>query len=231
MAVLVAGTAGGIAVAGCGGSDRSTQPAPAATAVKNPIPRSVLDAESGAEDTIDLALAGEKAKAVAAADPLNRVAQGRAATDMASAGIPEAQIAEFQARAAKVAELAPTADPLDTALASNRVFELVSEFLSSYDDVVPADVITLDYLDFEAKLQAIAGDGPAVERAVADLAATWQRLKPDVIGAGGERAATSFDEYVSAMQDLVASGTDGQLANEAQYGLDLVDEIEVVYTG
>lgn len=235
-AVLMASTAGGIAVAGCGGSNDSNSASataassPGSTA-KNPTPQSVLDAESGAEDTIDLALAGEQAKAVAAAEALNRVAQGQAAADLAAAGIPEAKIAEFQARAAKVAKLAPTADPLNTALASNRVFELVAQFLGSYEDVVPADVIKLDYLDFEAKLQALAGNRPATQAAVTGLAAAWQRLKPDVVGAGGDQAATSFDEHVSTMQGLLASGTDKQLADEAQHGLDLVDEIEVVYTG
>lgn len=242
VAVLAASTAGGLAVAGCGGSNGSDQSPSATTAsgspdstgasaAPDPIPQSVLAAESGSEDTIDLLLAGEKAKGIAAANALNTVAQGQAAADLSAAGVPKVQIAELQARAAEVAKLAPTAAPLETALASNRVFELVSQFLRNYDSVVPAEVIGLDYLDFEAKLQALAGDRRAAEAAVADLAATWKGLAPEVISAGGEQAAASFDQHVSAMQDLLRSGSDKQLADEAQNGLNLVDEIEVVYTG
>lgn len=242
IGVLAVSTTGGLAIAGCGGSDTGAQSSPGASATPSvvpgasgtatdPIPQSVLDAESGAEDTIDLLLAGDRSKAIASATALNDVAHGQAATDLAAAGVSKAQIAEFQARAAEVARLAPTAEPLVTALASNRVFELVSQFLGVYDDVVPSKVITLDYLDFEAKLQALAGDRPAAESAITKLVATWEQLKPEVVAAGGEQAAASFDAHVTDMQDLLASGADDQLASEAQHGLDLVDEIEAVYTG
>lgn len=242
IGVLAASTMGGLAVAGCGSNDTASQSPPAtlttgstdpaaSRAPTNPIPQSVLDAESGAEDTIDLLLAGDRSKAIASAAALNDVANGQAATDLANAGISKAQIAEFQKRAAEVARLAPTADPLVAALASNRVFELVSQFLGAYDDVVPSKVITLDYLDFEAKLQALAGNRRAAESAVTDLVATWEQLRPEVLAAGGEQAAASFDAHVSDMQDLLASGVGDRLADEAQHGLDLVDEIEAVYTG
>lgn len=242
IAVLATSTAGGLAVAGCGGTDTPTQPsstAPAASSpdgsgsstATNPIPQSVLAAESGAEDTIDLLLAGDTAKALDSAKALNDVARGQAASDLADAGVSKAQIAEFQSRAAEVAKLAPTAEPLDTALASNRVFELVSQFLGRYDDLVPSEVIKLDYLDFEAKLQALAGDRTATEAVVSKLTATWNALEAEVVAAGGDQAAASFKTHVTAMQDLVVNGSDQQLADEAQHGLDLVDEIEVVYTG
>jgi hypothetical protein len=228
--VLAATTAGGIAVAGKGDGGPSP-PSGSAQAALKPIPPSVLSAESGAEDTIDLALAGKPAQAVRAANELNRVAHGRAATDLAAAGISPARIAEFQTRAAKVAALAPTADPLTTALASNRVFELVSEFLSSYDDVVPSRVIRLDYLDFEAKLQALNGHRAAVSTAVTELASTWDGLHPRVVAAGGAAAAAAYSTHVAAMQDLVKSGDAKAIAGEAQHGLDLVDKIESAFTG
>lgn len=235
IGTLAVSTAGGIAVAGCGGGDPSTPSANAAAAdpgaVASPIPKSVLAAESGAEDTIDLVLAGDRAKAIDSANGLNEVARGQAATDLAAAGVSKSQIADFQSRAAEVAKLAPTAAPLETALASNRVFELVSQFLGHYQGAVPAEVITLDYLDFEAKLQALAGDRGAARAAVGELAATWDGLRSQVVAAGGDQAAASFDQHVAAMRDLLANGSNQQLADEAQQGLDLVDEIEAVYTG
>lgn len=240
-ALLAATAAGGGAIAGCGNdasapspstsAQTASQDAMTAGSSSNPIPDSLLAAESGAEDTIDFALAGDMAKAIDSANLLNAAAQGRAATDLAAAGVSRAEIAKFQTRAAEVAKIAPRADPLKTALASNRVFELIAGFLGNYQDTVPADVIAMDYLDFEAKLQALAGDRPKAQGAVSKLAATWDALEAEVVAAGGNEAAASFGEHVKTMQVLIASGSDQQLADEAQTGLDLVDEIEAVYTG
>jgi DNA-binding transcriptional LysR family regulator len=49
---------------------------------------------------------------------------------------------------------------------TNRAFGLVPGFFALYESRVPADVIQLDYLDFEAKLRAKAGDGAALRSAV-----------------------------------------------------------------
>lgn len=103
--------------------------------------------------------------------------------------------------------------------------------VASYTDLVPGEVIQLDHLDFEAKLQALAGDRERMAVTVSELARTWQGLRGGAVAAGGDVAVAAFDEHVALMQELVANGSDEELADEAQNGLDLVDEIEAVYAG
>lgn len=227
--VLATTMAGGL-VAGCGG-DNSPATTIDAAAASSAIPDSLRTVEGGAEDTTDFVLAGERAHAVDAANALNEAAQGQAAKDLATAGISAARIDELKARAAEVARIAPGGKPIDVALAANRAFELVPGFFTAYSDPVPAEVIELDYLDFEAKLQGIAGDSTEAASAIAQLDRTWSALRGEVVAAGGDSAATQFDAHVAEMLQLTSAGTDQQIADEAQHGLDLVDELEVVYAG
>jgi hypothetical protein len=188
--------------------------------------------ESGAEDTTDFVLAGERAKAVASADALHRAAQGPAAAELRKAHVPRAQVDELRARAAAVRKIVARGKPIDVALAANRAFALVPGFFAVYRDPVPADVTRLDYFDFQAKLEALAGDRGAVREAVRGLAAVWQRLREPVAAAGGRAAAAAFDGHVRALGSLVRSGARTRaIAAEAQHGLDLVDKLEAVYAG
>jgi hypothetical protein len=201
---------------------------PAAAPRHGPIPRALRTAESAAEDTIDLALAGKRAKVVAKSHALKAVADGPAETALRAAGVSDRQIAEFRSRADEVAKLAPKADLLRVALASNRAFGLMPEFFALYDSPVPAVVTALDYLDFEAKLQAKAGAAAALRSAVTRLDRTWLKLRSDVVRSGGARVAARFDAHVKRMERLAAAGNRAA-GKEAQHGLDLVDELEAVY--
>jgi hypothetical protein len=201
---------------------------PAASPRHGPIPRALRTAESAAEDTIDLALAGTRAKVVAKANALKAVAAGPAEAALLRAGVSDGRIAEFRARADEVAKLAPNAELLRVAMASNRAFGLMPEFFALYDSPIPAAVTELDHLDFEAKLQAKAGAAAALRSAVTGLDRTWSKLRPDVVSAGGARVAETFDAHVKRMQRLAAAG-DPAAVREAQHGLDLVDELEAVY--
>jgi hypothetical protein len=230
--------------AGCGGTGdaattstpahaRTTANAGAATEVvatrrRGPIPHALRTAESAAEDTIDLALAGRRPRVVAKAHALRAAADGPAGPALRAAGVSEAEIAEFRARAREVERLAPAAGLLRVALASNRAFGMIAGFYARYDSRIPAPVSALDHLDFEAKLQAAAGDRAALQAAAADLARTWTALRPGVVRAGGARTARRFDAHVARLRRLAVAG--GRPAErEAQRGLDLVDEIEAVY--
>ena len=102
---------------GCGGGTAATTTAKApstptrATATANapltqgdaahrgPIPPALRTAESAAEDTIDLALAGQRRRVIAKAHALRAVADGPAGPALRAAGVSEAQIAEFRGRA------------------------------------------------------------------------------------------------------------------------------------
>ena len=215
---------------GCGGDDAKKDQTPA----KRPIPQSLRVVESGAENTTDLILAGERAQAVKSANALNDAAQGDAAKDLADADVPAAQIDELKARAAEVKRIVASDTPIRVALAANRAFELVPDFLAAYSDRVPAQVTRLDYLDREAMLRARAGDRGRVADAVSGLRIAWKELRKKVrrVRPGGTAAKDHFDGHVRRMRDLVdADASLERIAREAQQGLDLVDEIEAVYSG
>src|SRR3954453_15852162 len=105
-----------VLLAGCGGSDESTATAPrtqtaaaAAAAPRGPVPPAVSTVESAAEDTIDFALAGRRAKGVGPGrrpQPAPARAPGAA---LRRAGVSSAQVADFRRRATEVARLAPHA--------------------------------------------------------------------------------------------------------------------------
>lgn len=200
----------------------------AGAARRGPIPSALRAAESDAEDTIDLALAGRRDRVVAKARALKAVADGPAGPALHAAGVTDVQIAEFRARADEVAALAPRAPLLRVALASNRAFGLIAGFFARYDSPIPPQVTALDHLDFEAKLRAKAGDAVALRSAVNRLDGTWTTLRPEVVAAGGARVATRFDAHVMRMRRL-ASSARAAVVREAQHGLDLVDELEAVY--
>jgi hypothetical protein len=226
-------------LAGCGDSNDSatsttqtsstqtTQTAPKAT--KRPVPAVLTTVESGAEDTIDFANARNRAKVVATARKLRRVAEGNAAATLRRAGVPEDVIAALKDRAQAVDALASRAGFLRIALGANQVSALMPELYARYKDRVPPAVLKLDYVDREAQLRSRAGDDAAVAKAVDELSSTWTDLRPRVIEAGGRGAAADFSRHVRAMERLPAGSDRASLQKEARTGLELVDVLEGVF--
>ena len=224
------------ALAGCGGDDgkdagtaRTSSTAPAAPQPRGPVPPALRTVESAAEDTIDHALAGDRAKAVRTSDALLAAADGPARRALTDAGVARGPIEDLHTRSAEVARLAPKGDLLAVALAANHAFELVPGFFARYRSRVPAGVLSLDHLDFEAKLRARAHDAPRLRAASTRLRSTWGRLRPGVRRAGGARPAAAFAAHVRRLERLAAGSAGAEAAREAQHGLDLVDELEAVY--
>lgn len=197
------------------------------------IPSSLSAAESAAEDSIDLILAGNRSGTVKQAKGLDTLAEGDLARDLAKVATPE-EIADLQRRAQDFAKVAPDGEPIAVAIAANRAFELIAGFMGRFGGPVPGDVGVLDYLDFQAKLTALAHDGGEVRAVVDRLDRTWGGLEPDVRArrsTAGGAVADAFGAHVTAMKGLAAVTDYDRLAKEAQHGLDLVDEIEAVYLG
>jgi hypothetical protein len=184
------------------------------------IPSSLSAAESAAEDSIDLILAGNRSGTVKQAKGLDTLAEGDLARDLAKVATPE-EIADLQRRAQDFAKVAPDGEP-------------IAGFTGRFGGPVPGDVGVLDYLDFQAKLTALAHDGGEVRAVVDRLDRTWGGLEPDVRArrsTAGGAVADAFGAHVTAMKGLAAVTDYDRLAKEAQHGLDLVDEIEAVYLG
>jgi outer membrane murein-binding lipoprotein Lpp len=217
-----------VLAAGCGGSSKRDSVASAATPAGRP-PASLATVESAAEDIIDLALAGDRAKVVTKAKTLVAAAGGPAARALRRAGVSPVRIDELRRRSDRVLRLAPRAPLIEVALASNRAFELVPEFFARFRTEVPAPVLRLDYLDFEAKLQARAGHARQLVAVVRRLETTWSPLRPQIVKAGGRRAARAYDAHVHALGALAGRAALARAEREAQHGLDLVDELEAVY--
>jgi hypothetical protein len=205
--------------AGCGGG--------AGEDGRRSVPRSLSRAESAAEDTIELILAGRRDQAIRSAANFDKLAHGDLEKDLEGTASKE-ELGEFQARAAEVARIAPDGEPIAVALAANRAFELVARFFGRYETGVPGAVMQLDHLDFEAKLRALARELEPVRTTVDRLSTTWTELSKTLL-AGDKASAlrTQFDAHVRAMAALAAAGTDfDAMAMEAQHGLDLVDDLE-----
>jgi hypothetical protein len=210
---------------GCGDSEESKT---SEEATEQPVPQSLGEVESGAEDIVDFARAAERSKVVATARELQRVAEGEASSALRKAGTPQARIASLQDRAKRLYELAPRAGFLRVSLAANQVSALMPALYARYSDPVPPQVLKLDYLDREAQLRSLARDRPAVLTAVSGLTSTWEKLRPEVIEAGGDQAAAAFARHVGAMRRLAAR-SDQALRREAVRGLELVDVLEGVF--
>jgi hypothetical protein len=140
-----------------------------------------------------------------------------------------ADIAALRARAAVVARLSHGGPYTSIALAANAVSGIVVTLYARFADRVPVAVRRLDYLDREAQLRSLAGQRKAVVPIVAQLAATWTPLRPAVVGHGGQTVAAAYGRHVAAMRRL-APAPGGAFRSEAVNGLNIVDELETVFS-
>jgi hypothetical protein len=225
-----------VCLAGCGDSNDAQTTSTAAKqttqttqAAKRPVPSILTTVESGAEDTIEFANAGNRAKVVATAHKLHRAAEEKAAATLRRAGVPEESIAALKERARVVDALAARAGFLRISLGANQVSALMPELYAHYKDPVPPAVLQLDYLDREAELRSRARDDESVRKAVDELTSTWAKLRSQVIEAGGDKAAADFSRHVRTMKRLAGGSDRAAIQKEARAGLELVDVLESVF--
>jgi hypothetical protein len=207
--------------------------APAAAArpearTRPPVPASLTALESSAEDLVDVALAHDRIRVIAMAGGLSSRSGSTASNALVSAGATPAQITALRARVAVVARLSHAGAYTSVALAANAVSAVVTELYAHFSDPVPVAVRRLDYLDREAQLRSLAGQGKALPPVVARLAATWKPLRQSVIGHGGQTVAAAYARHVAAMTRL-AQTPGGAFRSEAVNGLNIVDELESVF--
>jgi hypothetical protein len=195
---------------------------------KPPVPASLDATESAAEDLVDVALSGRRADVVSGAGELEATANGPAATALAHAGVPAAEIARLEQRARLVARVARSGSFVSVLLASNAVSALMPDLYARFADPVPPLIQKLDYLDREAQFRSLAHQPAKVAEAVSELRATWARVRPKVVGAGGASQAGAYAGHVAAMEHLDPAAA-AKVQSEAVRGLALVDELEQVF--
>ena len=195
-----------------------------------PVPAVLTDVESNAEDIVDDALAGNRGAVVATANTLRRTAYGPAASALRSAGVPQTVVRDLGQRANRVARVAGSGSMISVALAANDVSGLMPSLYAHFSDPVPPTILRLDYLDREAELRSLAHQTSRAAAAVGRLGPAWAGVRARVVAAGGKTDAASFDRHVAAMQGL-ARRTGRAFEAEAARGLELVDQLERVFTG
>jgi hypothetical protein len=205
-------------------------PHASAADAKAPVPPSLTDVESAAEDLVDAALEGSRGDVLAKAAELKSGAHGSVTAALRAAGVTAAEVAVLGARANSVARVAQRGAFVTVALASNSVSALMPDLYAHFQGQVPPAVYRLDYLDREAQLRSLARQPRKVASSVRDLGSTWAGLRRKIVAAGGAKQAAAYSAHVSAMNRLERAGG-ARLRAEAVRGLALVDELEQVFTG
>jgi hypothetical protein len=219
-----------VALVAAGLSAAATNAAAASEArSRPPVPAGLTALESNAEDLVDVALAHDRAEVTATASALAAGAGGTTAAALLAAGTSKADVAALKTLVALVARLSRAGSYTSIALAANAVSGRVTELYVHFADPVPVAVRRLDYLDREAQLRSLAGQGKAVPPVVARLAATWAPLRRPVISHGGATVAAAYTRHVAAMRRL-AQAPGSAFRREAVNGLNLVDELERVFS-
>ena len=193
-----------------------------------PIPAGLTALESNAEDLVDDALGHDRTRVVATSNALSASAGATTGKTLLAAGVPARQIALVRARVARVARDAHAAPYVVVALDANAVSTAVTELYLHFADRVPIAVRRLDTIDRDAQLRSLAGQRAAVPLVVR-LEKTWAPLRQHVIDHGGQTVAAAYARHVAAMKHLAAAGG-SPFRNEAVNGLNIVDELEGVFT-
>lgn len=230
--VLAAGLVGGSAagaIATANQAQATTTPPALVAAATSTVPKSLMRTETAAEDVIGFLEKGQPAKSRSEARIMRQLAHGTAADALRTSGVPPATIVALQQRVDRVARLSASGAPaLRVSLAANAVSKMMPALYGRYLDPVPSAVLKLDYLDREIQLRAQAGQTAKVKAAAAELARTWQQLRPQVVKAGGAKVAAAYDRHVTALQ---RGATTTAVSKQALHGLDIVDQIEGVFLG
>jgi hypothetical protein len=117
---------------------------------------------------------------------------------------------------------------LDVSLAANDLSRMMPSLYAHYTDPVPTAVLKLDYLEREIQLQSQAAQPAREQAALVSLRATWAKVRPWLVQAGGAKVATAYDAHVRA---LGRAGQPAALQQEAVNGLGIVDQMEGVFLG
>ncbi len=203
----------------CGGSsnnDQSEQPTRTeqVSEERGSVPQTVLDIEGDAEDAIDqvfVAANWEDFLASSNASRLNdeqRRAMNKAISDLRAT--------------------AQSQDALGARQAANDVSKVIVDVFDLFEHKVPSDIGRLDWQERQVLIDADRGDWNAVAGDLAQLRQTFNRAKPGVLAAGGERQTADFEASLNE-QDRLAAANDPGIVDEANVALELVDDLEGVY--
>ena len=112
--------------------------------------------------------------------------------------------------------------------AANNVSKVVVDVFDLYEHKVPSDIGRLDWQERQVLIDVDRSDWTAVTGDLTQLRQTFNRAKPGVLAAGGERQAADFEASLNE-QDRLAAAKDPGVVDEANVALELVDDLEGVF--
>jgi len=195
----------------------------------NQVPLDLSDIESKAEDAFDLALTGDVAAVRTHAVELSTrwdAYRAQATSD----GVPSSAMSALDTAITQLTSVASGSPSVqELAQAANAVSEPMPAFYDIYDPAVPSQVLALDYLGREVRLDAMAGDFARADMDVNEIDSLWQGLRAQVAAAGGGSEASSFDASIATERSAIESSDAQELDNAAIDQLELVDRVETVF--
>ena len=191
------------------------------------VPQTVLDIEGDAEDAIDQVFGGRWDRVGTGAGSLEENWNDFLASPEAS-GVTAEQKSAMDKAIADLSAAAQSQDALAARQAANDVSKVIVDIFDLFEHQVPSDIGRLDWQERQVLIDVDRGDWAAVAAGLALMRQTFNRAKPGVIAAGGEREVADFEASLN-QQDQLAAAQDSAIVDEGNVALELVDDLERVY--
>jgi hypothetical protein len=203
----------------CGGEDGAV----------DPIPPALATVESAAETGFDAALAANRAQMATAANLASNAwadYSKRAAAD----GVPTDAIASTTAAIAALATLVTSNAPtLEIARAFNAVSAPMARIYAVYKPPVPENLLDMDYLGRELRLDARAADLQHATTNLDALTNQWTAFRSRVVAAGGTTQALQMDGSLAQARAAIVASDAAALEQAAVAQAEAVDAIEALF--
>ena len=221
-------------MAGCGsdGGNGSSDSGDDDSGGTGEIPAELNSVESLAEDTYDMALANDFASVSDNAIQLDQ--DWAAFRDQAKAdGASDSVLTQMDQAVADLlaGSEAGFTDPVVAARVANAVSAPMPDLFDLYNPKIPSAVLALDYLGREVVLDGMEEDFTAATSDVDAIQSEWDGLRPLLVDAGGSDVATAYDDSIAALRQDITDLNSDLLIEEANVGLEIVDNMETVFEG
>lgn len=206
-------------ITACGGDKKAN----------DPIPPQLATVETAAETGFDAALVADRAKIASAADQASSNwadYSKRAAADGVPANAIASTTTAIAALAALVASNAPT---LAIARAFNAVSAPMARIYAVYKPPVPENLLDMDYLGRELRLDARAPDLPRATANLDALTSQWTAFRSRVTGVGGAAQAAQVDASLTQARAAITAGDVAALDRAAVAEAEAVDAVEALF--
>ena len=197
--------------------------------VEDPIPPELATVEAAAETGYDAALAADRARITAAANLANSGwadYSRRATTD----GAPAVALAATTAALAQLSTLvSANAAPLVIARAFNAVSAPMARIYAVYKPPVPENLLDMDYLGRELRLEGRAADLPRATTNLDILTSQWTAFRGRVVAVGGTSQAVQMDSTLTRARSAIAANDLAALETAAIAQAEAVDAVEALF--